>query len=465
MVGAAVGQAMDQPGIAVEVEDDRLVGGEQAVEVAVGQAVRVLAVGRELEQVDDVDEADLQSRGSARAAARPPPAPPWWGCRRRRPSPRPAPSPSSLLAWGQMLMPLVQCAMACVHGHVLQVLLLVADDHVDVVGALQAVIGHAEQRVDVRRQVDAADVRALVQHDVEEAGILVREAVVVLPPDGRGDQQVERRDRRPPGQLATHGQPLGVQVEHRVDDVDEGFVGREEAVAAGEQIAFEPAFQRVLREHLQDAAVGRQLAAVGVFGQVVGQPELLARLVDRVEPVRGVLVGAEDAEVVHVLAHDVAQEAAQRPGVLGRGLSRFVHRDGIVAEVRHAQGPCGAARRWRADWRSCAACPWGRAPSAPGAAARWRRTAPRACSCAASLRAASYGPGCRACPRAAPGGSARTLRPCGHPLPWGRSSPWGCAARSSASAAGWACRWCAPPAGCGGSPARSPPASRPSAGA
>ena len=47
----------------------------------------------------------------------------------------------------------------------------------------------------------------------------------------------------------------------------EGFVGVEEAVPAGEQIAFEPALQRVLGEHLHHAAVARELAAVGVFGQ------------------------------------------------------------------------------------------------------------------------------------------------------------------------------------------------------
>ena len=131
------------------------------------------------------------------------------------------------------------------HGHVLQVRLLVGDDHVNVVGALQAVIGHAEQAVGIRWQVDAAHLRALVQHHVQEAGVLVREAVVILAPHGRGNKQVERGYRRPPGQLATHGEPLGVHVEHGVDDVDEGFVGGEETVAAGEQVAFQPALQGV----------------------------------------------------------------------------------------------------------------------------------------------------------------------------------------------------------------------------
>ena len=119
---------------------------------------------------------------------------------------------------------------------------------------------------------------------------------------------------RAPGQLSRLLQPFGVLVEHRIDDVDERLVGREEAVPAGQQIAFEPALQRVLAEHLHDPAVGRQLAAVGVLGEVLAQPGLLGHLVDRGQPVRGVLVGAEDAEVVRVVAHDVAQELAQQLG-------------------------------------------------------------------------------------------------------------------------------------------------------
>ena len=40
MIGAAIGQAMDQPRIAVKGEDDRLVGREEDVEILVAQAVR-----------------------------------------------------------------------------------------------------------------------------------------------------------------------------------------------------------------------------------------------------------------------------------------------------------------------------------------------------------------------------------------------------------------------------------------
>jgi hypothetical protein len=98
-------------------------------------------------------------------------------------------------------------------------------------------------------------VRVLVDHHVDEAGVLVGEAVVVLAPDGGGDQQVDRGDAGAPGDLLADGEPLGVLVVHGVDDVGEGLVGGEEAVAPGEHIALVPALQGVLREHLQHPPV------------------------------------------------------------------------------------------------------------------------------------------------------------------------------------------------------------------
>ena len=120
LVRAAIHQLVNQPGIAVEVEDYRLVRGEQGVEVPIVQAVGVLPFGHQLEQVYHVDEAHLQvgellpQNGGCR------PGIPWWGCRRSRPSPHrgyQAQVPqSSLLAQSQMPMPLVQCSMALSMG-------------------------------------------------------------------------------------------------------------------------------------------------------------------------------------------------------------------------------------------------------------------------------------------------------------------------------------------------------------
>ena len=44
VIRAPVGQAMDQPRVAVESEDDRLVLGEQSIEVVIRQSVRMLAL-------------------------------------------------------------------------------------------------------------------------------------------------------------------------------------------------------------------------------------------------------------------------------------------------------------------------------------------------------------------------------------------------------------------------------------
>ena len=71
------------------------------------------------------------------------------------------------------------------------------------------------------------------------------EAVVVLPPYMRGQQIIERGDRAPPRECRANLQPLGVLVEHRIDDVDECLVAGEQAVSAGEQITFEPALAQV----------------------------------------------------------------------------------------------------------------------------------------------------------------------------------------------------------------------------
>lgn len=177
---------------------------------------------------------------------------------------------------------------------------------------------------------------ALVHDHVEETGVLVGEAVVVLPPHGAGDEQVHGRDLRPPREQVADGQPLRMLVEHRIDDVGERLVGAEEPVAAGEHVALEHAFERVLAEHLDDAAV-REFGAVRVFREVLLQPHLLGHFVNRLQLVGGVLVRAEDAEVRHVGLHDVAEEVAERSAVLGFDHAGLLDRDAVIAEIRQPQ--------------------------------------------------------------------------------------------------------------------------------
>ena len=61
--------------------------------------------------------------------------------------------------------------------------MLSSDDDVDVVAAAQAVVDDGEKAVCVSRKITPHDIGLLVDDMVEEAGILVGEAVVVLLPN------------------------------------------------------------------------------------------------------------------------------------------------------------------------------------------------------------------------------------------------------------------------------------------
>jgi hypothetical protein len=75
------------------------------------------------------------------------------------------------------------------------------DYDVDVVAAAQAVVHHRQQAVGIGGKVDAHDLGLLVHHMVDETWILMREAVVILAPDMRGQQVVQRGDLPPPRQM------------------------------------------------------------------------------------------------------------------------------------------------------------------------------------------------------------------------------------------------------------------------
>src|SRR5450759_2346182 len=197
-------------------------------------------------------------------------------------------------------------------------------------------VERTEQRVRVRRQVDPDDLGLLVDHVIDEAGVLVRETVVVLAPHVRGQQDVERGDRPSPGDLVGHLEPLGVLVEHRIDDVDERLVAVEQPVASGQEVALEPALALVLGEHLHDAT-GR--CQVLVDRPYRGVPLLVGHVQDRAQAVRGGLVGSEDPERLGVQLDDAAEPLAEHPGGLGHGGAGGLHRYAAVPEVRQPQVP------------------------------------------------------------------------------------------------------------------------------
>ena len=206
----------------------------------------------------------------------------------------------------------------------------------------------------------------------------MREAVVILPPDVRGQQVIQRGDRPPPRDLPRHLQPLGVLIEHRVDDVHERLVGVEQPVPAGQQIAFEPALALVLAQHLHHAALaapdGRRPGCVSAIPLPLGRLEHVA------QPVRDGLVRAEEAEVARLLIglDDIAQEASRARAYPPR-------------RRRRARGTSTAYSRKSGSARSlssspplaCGFAPIRRAPSRrklrqfARAACRRHRTAPR----------------------------------------------------------------------------------------
>ena len=147
-----------------------------------------------------------------------------------------------------------------IHVEPLQLRLFAADDHVHVIPAAQAMVGHRQQRVGVRRQIDADHFGLLVHDVINETRVLMAEAVVILPPHQRTEQIIQRRNRPPPRNVPRHLQPFRVLVEHRIHDVNERLVAGKEAVPAGEQIAFQPAFALMLAQHLHHPAIRRTRA-------------------------------------------------------------------------------------------------------------------------------------------------------------------------------------------------------------
>src|SRR4029453_17065313 len=84
------------------------------------------------------------------------------------------------------------------HRQVLEVRLLIADDYIDVVLAAETMVGDAQQRIGVGRQIDPRNLSSFVYDNVEKAGVLMREAIVILPPYSGCNQQVKRGHVLPP---------------------------------------------------------------------------------------------------------------------------------------------------------------------------------------------------------------------------------------------------------------------------
>src|ERR1700733_5063990 len=305
-----VGQFVDHRGIAMEGEDHRLVCREQLIEILILQTMGMLGLRLQYHQIHHVDDTDAdignvcaqQGHGSERLKRRH-----IAGAGHDHvgiPGIVAGPAPDTSTGGA--------VANRRINVEPLPLRLFPGDDQIDVVAAAQTMIRHRKQAVGIGRQIDAHDVGLFVCHMIDEARILVREAVVILAPDMRREQVIQRRDRLAPGHLLADLEPFCMLIEHRIDDVDEGFVAREKAMSSGEEIPFKPAFAQMFAQHLHDAAIDAEID-VDIFD--LSHPFLAGGLVDGVQPVRRRLVRAEESEIlfVEIKLHHVAQEISENP--------------------------------------------------------------------------------------------------------------------------------------------------------
>src|SRR5579871_4147294 len=108
-------------------------------------------------------------------------------------------------------------------------------------------------------------------------------------------------------------------------------------MAAGQEIALEPALALMLAEHgVQDATLRREKLIIVDF---TGVPLAIGDLKDVAEKIGKRLVRTEDAEIALVLveARHVAQEFTQNQGVLRADRARSRNRNRMVTKIRHLQ--------------------------------------------------------------------------------------------------------------------------------
>src|SRR5689334_8589330 len=105
---------------------------------------------------------------------------------------------------------------------------------------------------------------------------------------------------------------------HRVHYMNERLIAVDQTMSAAQDVTFEPAFYGMFAEHLHDAAVWRQLAAVQIFREILTEPHLLSDFIDSLKLVGLRLVRSEDPKVFHVLPHDLAEKDPESGNVAGQ---------------------------------------------------------------------------------------------------------------------------------------------------
>ncbi len=151
-----------------------------------------------------------------------------------------------------------------IHIEPLRCRLLSRHNDVDIVPAPQAVIGYREKSVGIGRKVYPDHICLLIHHVVDKTRVLVAESVMVLPPDVGCEQVVEGGDGTPPRDfLLGYLEPLGVLVEHGVDNVDKCLVAGEETVPTREEIPFQPTLTGMFAEDLHHPPIWGKVVIIG----------------------------------------------------------------------------------------------------------------------------------------------------------------------------------------------------------
>ena len=118
-------------------------------------------------------------------------------------------------------------------------------------------IGDRQQRVRIGWQIDPDHTGFLVDDMIDKTGILMGKAVMILSPDMRGQQIVQRCYRTAPGDLIVgYLQPFCMLIEHRINDMDKGLIAGKKSMTSGQQISFKPTLAGMLGEYFHDSPTG-----------------------------------------------------------------------------------------------------------------------------------------------------------------------------------------------------------------
>ena len=159
---------------------------------------------------------------------------------------------------------------------------------------------------------------------------------MILPPDMRRQQIVERGNRTTPWDMAADFQPFRMLVEHGIHHVDKCFIAREKAVTPRQDVPFQPAFALMFRQHFQHTSGMRYLVVRRldfVHGCPFGDFEYGIPAVGR----RFIRTEYPEIPRFFIQNKNITDHVALNPCTFGHDNTRRRNIDGIFPEIRHTQ--------------------------------------------------------------------------------------------------------------------------------